>query len=596
MNVSRVRALFLVVLIAGLLAIGVTLFEASDPNEPTAHAVETGLDQRLDLPALTVDTPPETESAESQSASGPFERAPVASAETDSAEPASGTPSNPGEIHGRVLMMNRRPVPGARVRLDRVERRSDLPRGGARLEIASTVSDDQGCFQFLALNLDPLSQEFLVLVAQHDPLESGELTVSTSGVAREGRSVAVILGSSGRLKGVVTDTREQWIAGATIEITSAVREFATSGSDGRFDSGPIAPGYRIVVARADGYAVSAPAQVSVTAGNWSELRFRLRDGGALSGIVVDDRGRPLPTAKLHIQGESSVRAVDALGRFDYRDVARGRASIQVNAPGFQSERMTDVMVPSSALRVTLRSGWMIEGVVVDRSDRSRAVSPSLALEWASERTKGWPSAGSERIEICSGSVPWVSQRQVTGRFPDQVIGPELDLKEGIDAVHLAKSNETDVSVIVDPNGRFRCYGTKPGILLIVARDATRGFAVGGPFVVGPKRSLPELTIEFPRTVDLSIRVSDAATKQPLQGVLVWHGPMLAPEAASRMIRTDASGLARLLDVPDRPTYLHASRAGFLGHLRMWNGRAAADETLEIELDSKPRSEPARRTR
>lgn len=592
MNVSGVRALFIVVLIVGLLAIGVTLFETNYVEEPTARAVESPV---LVVPA---EVTPVGGTNEPLANSDSSERVQVAPLETgsESGNEVAGSAATPGEISGRVLMLNRRPVPGARVHLARVERTIPSPPAGTRWEIAATVSDAEGRFRFRELELDPLEEPVVVIVAQHDPFEYGETTVSGVGVMRDGRNVEVILGPSGRLKGVVTDTREQLIPGATIEITSAVREFAKSGSDGRFDSGPIAPGNRIVVARADGYAISLPAQVSVTAGKWSELRFRLRDGAALSGMVVDAWGRALPNATLHIQGESSVRAVDAQGRFDYRDVARGHASILVGAPGFGSQRLTDVMIPSSALSVTLHSGWTIEGVVVDRRDPSRAVRPLLTLEWASERTKGWPTAGSERIEICSGSVPWISHRKVTGRFPDQVIGPELDLRKGIDAVHLVKSDGKDASVIVDPNGRFRCYGTKPGILLLVARDGRRGFTVGGPVVVGPKRSLPELTIEFPQTVDVSIHVADAATKDPLRGVVLWHGPIHSPEAGSPMIRTDENGRARLLDVPIRSTYLHASRNGYLASVRVWDGASSTADTIDIELQPKPRTESTHRTK
>jgi TonB-dependent SusC/RagA subfamily outer membrane receptor len=89
--------------------------------------------------------------------------------------------------------------------------------------------------------------------------------------------------------------------------------------------------------------------------------------------VTDDRGSPLATACVHLEGDPTIRVcADRQGSYLLQGVPVGTSVLVIEAPGFGAERR-EVDVPSSALailEVTLRPSPLdLEGVMVTAERR-----------------------------------------------------------------------------------------------------------------------------------------------------------------------------------------------------------------------------------
>ncbi|HEY4013492.1 MAG TPA: carboxypeptidase regulatory-like domain-containing protein [Polyangiaceae bacterium] len=92
---------------------------------------------------------------------------------------------------------------------------------------------------------------------------------------------------------------------------------ATTDGSGRARLGPIAPGWATVAAHADGFM---PGAVSLPDALPAETRLPLARAGALTGLVVDDRGFPIDGATVEIVGTDPTGApvFDDPGRLSFQ--------------------------------------------------------------------------------------------------------------------------------------------------------------------------------------------------------------------------------------------------------------------------------------
>ena len=98
------------------------------------------------------------------------------------------------------------------------------------------------------------------------------------------------------------------------------------------------------------------------------LSFLLALGGlpeatALRGAVADSTGRPIPEARIVVEGETTAHVAGPDGRFEAGPLADGPHHLIVSAPGFQTWEGT-IQLPSADIAVTLQRVSIDERVVV----------------------------------------------------------------------------------------------------------------------------------------------------------------------------------------------------------------------------------------
>ncbi|MBZ4397353.1 carboxypeptidase regulatory-like domain-containing protein [Myxococcus sp. AS-1-15] len=200
------------------------------------------------------------------------------------------------------------------------------------------------------------------------------------------RDVRIRLGAAASLTGIVRGKGTSVpIAGATVSIApgTMVATFdaapaevasATSGTDGRFDAGNLAPGSYSVTVRAKGFRVLRREGITVLAGQRFEMLAELDANGRIEGTVVDDSDQPL--AGIQVTPERRWRMMpmegvltsvtDAQGAFVLEDVPPGDVFVAARRPGSQLHVRERVAVsPGQTHQVKLKLGGegTLEGTV-----------------------------------------------------------------------------------------------------------------------------------------------------------------------------------------------------------------------------------------
>ncbi|WP_163993694.1 carboxypeptidase regulatory-like domain-containing protein [Pyxidicoccus caerfyrddinensis] len=284
----------------------------------------------------------------------------------------------PRQLTGRVLLADGTPAPGAEVHVSPVS--------------LAGVADAEGRFA-----LGPLPPGDYDVLAERDGLHGfAHLSLSEE---RPDAEATVYLGTIVHLEGVVLDEAGQPIADAIVTASSEVEgppfDDATTGPDGRFRLGPMAPGLYTFDVDAEGYRGLATPGVQVSASP-SPLSFTLQRAHVLAGTVTDMEGRPLADIEVEAtrpvraprgmlvrepplpeeeadtepgdfeerSGESSSVFTDEEGRFFIELDEPGRYTLTASGDSFLPARL-EVDAPASGLRFQLRGGGTLEGSVVD---------------------------------------------------------------------------------------------------------------------------------------------------------------------------------------------------------------------------------------
>jgi protocatechuate 3,4-dioxygenase beta subunit len=284
----------------------------------------------------------------------------------------------PRQLTGRVLLADGTPAPGAEVRVSPVS--------------LTGVADAEGRFA-----LGPLPPGEYDVFAERDG-QHGFAHLSLS-EERPDAEATVYLGTLVHIEGVVLDEAGQPIAEAIVTASSEVEgppfDDATTGPDGRFRLGPMAPGPYTFGVDAEGYRALEMHGVQVSASP-SPLSFTLPRAYVLAGTVTDTEGRPLadieveatrtapsprrmldrepplpeeegdtePDDSEELSGESSSVFTDEEGRFLLELDEPGRYTLTASGDSFLLARL-EVDAPASGLRFQLRGGGTLEGSVVD---------------------------------------------------------------------------------------------------------------------------------------------------------------------------------------------------------------------------------------
>jgi protocatechuate 3,4-dioxygenase beta subunit len=176
------------------------------------------------------------------------------------------------------------------------------------------------------------------------------------------RAVRVVLHRGQLLRGRVLGNRGAAVSGAELWIDGALATVTDEG--GRFELRRLAGSVEVEV-RARGHA---PARRSIDPATEPEVDLQLGEPTErLSGVVVDGRGFPVVGARVVIEaagGERRSAATDRVGGFQVEGCPGGPLVVRVS----QGEHLKSTVVgvvPGDDLRITLVSGGVVEGEVVE---------------------------------------------------------------------------------------------------------------------------------------------------------------------------------------------------------------------------------------
>ncbi len=222
------------------------------------------------------------------------------------------------------------------------------------------------------------------------------------------RDLEVRLERGADIVGIVLDPQGRPAAGARVHASrsSPIPSFyATSDGDGAFRLGGLGAGPVTLVASHPDYR-TASLQHEVAAGE-NRVELRLAAGSALSGVVVDDLGRPVSGAMVELRGSSWQLPVASGpdGAFELPAMADGTYTLRVEHTDFAAAHLEDVAVaghPVRGLVVELSPGATILG-------RLLGVAPEELSTVRIQATTEGPQGGSQR----QGEVDYESRYRIS---------------------------------------------------------------------------------------------------------------------------------------------------------------------------------------
>jgi len=261
-------------------------------------------------------------------------------------------------VRGAVIDGEDHPVAGATLSVE-----------GIPWRVPSATSDEGGTFRMIVV---PDQAASLLAVAR------GYKAARVALGHRDERAELVVrvqLAAASPVKGDVQGTDGEPIAAQIVACAGqSAEERTTSVEDGSFELPPSTLGCE-AVAELAGYAPSEP--VVITDGR--RLQLRLKTGGAIEGVVVDDHGSGVPSFKLGIEAYVSTRAgnvdrgprsfEDVRGAFRWDKLAPGRYVLTASVPGKPPARSATIAVQGGdatrGVRIVIAQGGAVSGRVFD---------------------------------------------------------------------------------------------------------------------------------------------------------------------------------------------------------------------------------------
>lgn len=197
-----------------------------------------------------------------------------------------------------------------------------------------------------------------------------------TGVSPDVRQLELRLDGPGGIVGKVTDgASADPIRSFTIRLSREgwSLRLRVASAAGAYAIGELAPGNYTVRIGARGYGAQVVQDVHVVEGGNARADGVLYAGGRIAGVVVDRRGAGVPGAAVRMETGWLGRPVlsDNQGRFTLRDVAKGRRSLTVSHPDYDTRIVGGVSVfprKTTETRVELhtshgrRGGLRLSGV------------------------------------------------------------------------------------------------------------------------------------------------------------------------------------------------------------------------------------------
>ncbi len=279
-------------------------------------------------------------------------------------------------VAGQVVDAGGQPVTGAAVN---VRPGSPGRRPTYLLATLSATTDSLGRFELHGVPDVPL---------EVSAKGAGNTHASRAGVAPGTRDLRLQLQATGGITGRVSDgATGRPIGTFTVfaRAPGASRTTRVVSPSGRYHLRDLIAGRYRLTGAASRYGPSVRPRVDVVAGSDVAAHLVLNASGRVSGVVVDDRGTPVPGARVKLEtgwaGEEVTTG--ATGSFTLDDVARGRRSLTVSHPGHDTRILPAVSVfaaQTAVVRVELTSragkgaGLRLTGIGAVLAERSEILT------------------------------------------------------------------------------------------------------------------------------------------------------------------------------------------------------------------------------
>jgi hypothetical protein len=266
-------------------------------------------------------------------------------------------------VRGSVVDAEDHPVAGAALSVE-----------GVPWTVRSATSDEAGAFRMTTV---PREASALVAVARGYKTARVVLPHTDDPTEQAERIVRIKLVPAAPIAGVVHAPDDTPIRARVVACEGQPSEIrTTSADDGSFELAPSAIGCD-VVAEHDEYAPSDASSVA----EGRRVSLRLKPGGVVEGVVVDERNAPVPSFHVGIESFTAARAgggfrsggahpvEDARGAFRWEKLAPGSYVFTATAAGKPPARSDAIEVSGGAttrgVRIVLTRGGVVIGHVYD---------------------------------------------------------------------------------------------------------------------------------------------------------------------------------------------------------------------------------------
>ncbi|KFA90045.1 hypothetical protein Q664_31215 [Archangium violaceum Cb vi76] len=380
-------------------------------------------------------------------------------------------------------------------------------------------------------------------------------------IASESETLDFTLRHAVLVEGTVVDEAGQpvgavslWLRRPGEEATGAegLLDFTDSREDGTFRMDAPEPGeYSVRMMHAEFVETERPVQAPAKG-----ARLVLRSGAAVEAEVVDESGRPVAKAELHVLPEpiqspyhDKPGHTDETGRVTLRGLEPGRYAVVAAMPEstpLRTVRRVVELRDSERQRVRLQfeEGLRLSGVVVDQ--------------------KGRPVAGAE-VRLAPASMV----------DPHKYEHPELEpYTDRLDEAWFSGTGQTNQT---GPDGRFTVPHLRPGTWLVTALKD--GYAFDSRATGGTRRPLGPLS-----GVLLSAGTSDV--RLVLESLGYVRGRVVGPDGSpvtrfllNELVQEDARGEFRWPIHGNGEMVLAFAASGLAGTVRKVLGREGEDSNL-----------------
>ena len=175
---------------------------------------------------------------------------------------------------------------------------------------------------------------------------------TVEGDAVQQASLTLVPSAPGSLTGLVTDTSNTPVPGASVTFTSADGQIYSTTTDakGNYSLPNVQPGTYTGTAAKTGFGTGTQTGIVVASNASVTVNFTLTPGpGSVTGRVVDTSGNPIPSATVFFSSGSPATIVttattDATGTYTIASIAAGTYNVTATAAGFGTSAPISVVV------------------------------------------------------------------------------------------------------------------------------------------------------------------------------------------------------------------------------------------------------------